>query len=157
MIGKTFRQGRARLRLAIGLAALAATVACAPIYRNHGYIPSEEELSAIQVGVTDRAAVETEIGAASTGSVLNDGDLYYVRSRVRHFAYREPEVIERQVLAISFDGADRVQNIERFSLADGKVVPLARRVTSSSVQDKSFLRQLMGNLGRFNPADFLNN
>ena len=157
MIGKTFRQGRARLRLAIGLAALAATVACAPIYRTHGYIPSAEELSAIQVGVTDRAAVETEIGAASTGSVLNDGDLYYVRSRVRHFAYREPEVIERQVLAISFDGADRVQNIERFSLADGKVVPLARRVTSSSVQDKSFLRQLMGNLGRFNPADFLNN
>lgn len=157
MIGQVFRQGRAMLRLVLALVGLGALVACAPLYRNHGYIPSEDELSAIQVGVTDRAAVEAEIGAASTGGVLNDGDLYYVRSRVRHFAYREPEVIERQVLAISFDAADRVQNIERFSLADGKLVPLARRVTSSSVQDKSFLRQLMGNLGRFNPADFLSN
>ena len=67
-----------------------------------------------------------------------------------------PEVIEREVLAISFDKNSKVTNIERFGLQDGQVVPLSRRVTSSSVENKGFLRQLLGNLGRFSAADFLN-
>ncbi|MFT5786619.1 MAG: hypothetical protein ACI9KK_001979, partial [Ascidiaceihabitans sp.] len=36
----------------------------------------------------------------------------------------------------------------RFGLEDGQVVPLARRVTSTAVSNKSFLRQLIGNIGR---------
>jgi hypothetical protein len=33
-------------------------------------------------------------------------------------------------------------------------VPLSRRVTTSSVQRKGFLRQILGNIGNLNPADF---
>jgi hypothetical protein len=41
-----------------------------------------------------------------------------------------------------------VSNIERFGLEDGKVVPLARRITDTAVTDKSLLRQLFGNIGK---------
>ena len=60
--------------------------------------------------------------------------------------------IERQVVAISFSSNGVVQNIERFGLERGEVVQISRRVTSSSVKDKSFLRQLLGNIGRFSPG-----
>ena len=148
---------RTKARLWLGAVAIVAIGACAPVYRNHGYVPSEDELAEIVVGVDSRATVDEVIGAPSAGGLLEGGDYYYVRSRVRHLGMLEPEVVERQVLAISFDGRDLVQNIERFGLEDGRVVPLARRVTSSSVEGKGFLRQLLGNLGNFNPGAFLNN
>ena len=68
----------------------------------------------------------------------------------------KPEVVERQVLAISFDDADTVANIERFSLADGNIVPLSRRVTDSSVLNNGLLRQLLGNIGNFDPQNLFN-
>jgi hypothetical protein len=49
-----------------------------------------------------------------------------------------------------------VQNIERFGLEDGQVVPLARRITRSGDGDISFIRKLFGNIGALNAADFLN-
>ena len=35
-------------------------------------------------------------------------------------------------------------------------MPLERRVTSSGVEDSTFLRQLLGNLGNFGPSQILN-
>ena len=80
--------------------------------------------------------------------MLNEGGYYYVRSRVRTFGPTAPKEIDRQILAISFDADGVVSNIERFGLEDGNVVPLARRVTDTAVTNKSFLRQLLGNIGR---------
>lgn len=144
---------RAGRWLAIG--AVVAVVGCSPVYRNHGYMPTEEDLTEITVGVDTRATVDETIGAPSAGGLLEGGDYYYVRSRVKHFGMLEPKEIERQVLAISFDDKGVVRNIERFGLENGRVVPLARRVTSSSVEGKGFLRQLLGNIDALNPANLL--
>jgi len=145
-----------KIRTATAILAVTLVTACASVYRNHGYVPSEDELSTIVVGVDSRTTVDEVIGAPSAGGLLSDGDYYYVRSRVKHFGMMRPDVVERQVLAISFDSSDVVQNIERFGLEDGRVIPLTRRVTSSSVEGKGFLRQLVGNIGNFNPGAFLN-
>lgn len=129
-----------------------ALSACSPTYRNYGYVPPQEDLEQIAVGIDTRASVEETLGAAGASSVLEDNALYFVRSRVRSFALLEPEVIEREVVAVSFDGAGVVQNIETFGLERGQVVRLSRRVTDSSVANKTFLRQLIGNIGRFTPG-----
>ena len=126
--------------------------ACVPTFQNHGYIPPQEDLDALTVGIDTRASVEETVGPPSSGGVLSDGGYYYVRSRVRTFGPSAPKEIERQVLAISFDDVGVVTNIERFGLEDGQIVPLARRVTSTAVSNKSFLRQLIGNIGRVGPG-----
>ena len=87
---------------------------------------------------------EEAIGAPSASGVVRDSGYYYVRSRVRHYGPKRPEVVSRELVAISFDQRGVVRNIERFGLEDGLVIPLERRVTDSSVQDKGFLRQLLG-------------
>lgn len=130
----------------------AALSACAPQFSNHGYIPPAEDLEQIVVGVDTRASVEESIGAPSTAGVANESGFYYVRSRRRTFGALAPKEIERTVLAISFDEAGVVKNIESFGLERGQVVPLSRRVTTPGVSDRGFLRQLLGNIGRFNPA-----
>lgn len=134
---------------------LTGLAACSPTFQNHGYIPPEDDLSEIVVGVDTRATVEDVVGPPSATGVLNEDGYFYVRSRVRTFGPARPKVVERQVLAITFDAADTVQNIERFGLEDGRVVALERRVTDAGVSNLGFLRQLLGNFGRFDPTSVL--
>lgn len=154
MISHASAMGR-RGRMALAGLAVLATLACSPIYRNHGYVPSQEELAAITVGKDTRDSVLEAVGPPSASGVLNDSGFYYVSTRMRHYGPREPKVVDRQLVAISFDSRGVVRNIERYGLEHGRVVPLERRVTSSSVDDKTFLRQLLGNLGRIDPGTLL--
>jgi outer membrane protein assembly factor BamE (lipoprotein component of BamABCDE complex) len=135
--------------------AMTALVACTAQFRNHGYVPLEDDLANIVVGIDTRDSVAETVGAPSTGGILDNSGYYYVRTRVRHYAYQAPKVIDREVVAITFDKRGVVNNIERYGLEDGKVVPLERRVTDASVANLSFLRQLLGSLGKFNAADFI--
>jgi outer membrane protein assembly factor BamE (lipoprotein component of BamABCDE complex) len=93
--------------------------------------------------------VEETIGTPAASGVLRNEAWIYSAYRVRNFAYQAPEVVERDVVAISFDADGVVSNIERFGLEDGQVIQLSRRVTETSVRDLGFFRQLMRNLGRF--------
>jgi len=138
----------------LGLAVL-SVAACSAVYRNHGYVPSEEELAGITVGVDTRDSVAESVGAPSSSGVLNNGGYYYVATRMRHYGPRKPQVVSRELVAISFDQSGVVRNVERYGMQDGQIVAFERRVTSSSVENKTFLRQLLGNLGNFNPSTAL--
>ena len=144
---------RNRIIKIVAAMGLSALTACSATYRNHGYAPPEEDLQQLVVGVDTRSTVDDVVGPPSVGGVLGDGNYYYVRKKVREYGMFRPEIVERQVLAISFDDTDAIANIERFGLEDGNVVPLSRRVTDSSVVDNGFLRQLLSNIGNINPAD----
>lgn len=147
----TRQAGRLTLKAAVFAAVIVAT-GCSPTFRNHGYVPSPQELEEIVVGADTRETVAEKVGVPTAGGVLNNSGYYYVRMRTRTIGPLATREIERQVVAIRFSSNGRVENIERFGLEKGVVVPLQRRVTSSPVSDKSFIRQLLGNLGRFNPA-----
>lgn len=134
------------------LGAALALSGCVAQFQNHGYVPLEEDLAEVVVGQDNRESVAEKVGVPSSFGVLNDEGYYYVRTRKRSYGPLAPREIERQVVAISFTSAGVVENVERFGLEDGRVVALERRVTSSPVSNKGFLRQLLGNLGRFNPA-----
>jgi len=147
---------KSRSRLSLQRAALLGAAltlsACVAQYQNHGYIPSQEQLDGITVGTDTRASVAEKVGAPVSLGVLNESGYYYVRTRKRSYGPMAPRAIDRQVVAISFSNAGIVQNIERFGLEDGQVVALQRRVTAPTVSNNSFIRQLLGSLGRFNPA-----
>ena len=150
MSGKRFRFGTSMAVLCI-----LALSACSPQFRNHGYVPNDEDLALITVGVDTRASVEEAVGAPAMSGVITDTATYYVQSRVRRFAWQEPEVVARQVLAISYDSAGVVTNIERFGLEDGQVVPISRRITGTSGTNESIIRRLIGSIGGFRASDFL--
>jgi outer membrane protein assembly factor BamE (lipoprotein component of BamABCDE complex) len=117
-------------------------------------VPPQEELDQIVVGIDTRATVEETLGTAGSTSVLEDEAVYFVRSRVKTVAMLQPEVVEREVVAVSFDDNGIVRNVEQFGLERGQIVRLTRRVTDSSVAGKSFFQQLVGNIGSFTPPGF---
>ncbi|TMV57997.1 outer membrane protein assembly factor BamE [Thioclava sp. BHET1] len=140
--------------MALGL--FVAVSACSPVYVDHGYAPTEGELKQVHIGDT-RDAVQQAIGAPSVEGVEAGDDWYYVQSRWRHFGPFKPREAKREVVAVEFNKAGRVANIERFGLAKGHVVALSRRVTTSTVKTPGLLNQLASDFGRFNPANFLRN
>ena len=136
-----------RLALVSGL--WLVLTACAATFTNHGFVPRDDELAALQLGVDTRETVAETIGRPSATGVLRDEAWIYSAYRVRNYTYQAPQVIEREVVAISFDAGGTVSNVERFGLEDGRVVTLSRRVTENTVRDLGFMRQLLRNLGRF--------
>ncbi|UWQ76316.1 outer membrane protein assembly factor BamE [Leisingera sp. M658] len=154
MVAKAFHF-KSVFRGAVFAAAGLALAACSSVYRKHGYVPTPDQLAEVVPGIDTRDSVAESVGIPSSTGVLNDSGYYYVATRFRHYGAAAPKPVARDLVAISFDTAGVVQGIERFSLEDGKVVPLERRVTSSSVQDNTFLRQLLGSLGNFGPDQFL--
>ncbi|SIS51372.1 outer membrane protein assembly factor BamE [Phaeovulum vinaykumarii] len=128
--------------------ALIAQAGCTPVYQNHGYVPSDEDLALLEVGRDTRQDVAFLVGRPSSAGLLEGSGWYYVGSRWEHKGARAPVEIDRQVVAISFDDDGTIENIERFGLQDGQVVALSRRVTDSNIKGIGLLRQIFGSLGR---------
>lgn len=145
-----------RAAMALALVATLAITGCTAIYRNHGYVPTEHDLSQVVVGQTTRDQVASAIGRPSAGGVLEGSGWYYVGSRWKHYGPFEPEEIDREVLAISFTQQGVVSNIERFGMEKGEVVVLSRRVTETNIKGIGLVRQLLGSLGRVNAGQLLN-
>ena len=68
----------------------------------------------------------------------------------------ESKTVRRDIVAIRFDQADAVENIERFDVQDGQVVRLTARVTDSAVSELGLLRQIFGNIGTPSAGDVVN-
>lgn len=152
------RAGRtlfALTRKAALVAVLSVLAACSAIIRNHGYVPTDQQLAQVQVGVDTRDSVAQVIGTPTAGGILDPSGYYYVASKFRHYGFFAPEEVDREVLAVRFTPSGTVSNIERFGLSEGRVVALSRRVTDDNIANVSFLRQLFGSLGNFDAGALL--
>lgn len=155
MAGQAGGNRRSLWRLVALPLVLVVAVACAPVYRNHGYVPAADELALLTVGKDTRDSVEVAVGRPSAAGLLNEEGWFYVQSRYRQAGPRAAQEIDRQVVSISFDDKGTVTNIERFGLQDGRVITLSRRVTETSIKGESLIKQLLKNFGRFRAGDFL--
>ncbi|MGB1642033.1 MAG: outer membrane protein assembly factor BamE [Paracoccaceae bacterium] len=143
-----------QLALVLVMATLAA---CGGQYRNHGYMPLAEDVDALIVGVDTRDSIIEVMGVPTTGGVLTEEAMYYVRSRVHHKGYVKPNEIQRDVLVLSFDKNQILRNVERFGIEKGKLIRLEHRVTEAPGGDRSVLQQIIGSIGGFNPNSIVNN
>ena len=150
-----FRMAVQRSVLAFFAVGFLALAACTPLYRDHGFAPTDAELAVLTVGKDDRETVAKAVGRPSVSGLLDDSRWYFVQSRYRQRGPFAPEEIERQVVVITFAESGTVSNIERFGLEDGQVVALSRRVTDSNIEGISFLGQLLGNFGRVTAGQLL--
>ncbi len=129
----------------------ASLVACAPIKHTHGYTPRAEELQTIQVGADNRDSVFQKLGRPSTIGSFDAADWYYISMKTETLAFYSPEVVEQQVVLVSFDPATGiVSDTGRYGLEEGQVVDLVSRTTPTSGRKLTILQQIFANVGRFN-------
>ncbi len=135
----------------VGAAVLVLGVAaCGVRVDTRGNLPDPERLAEIEPGVHTRQQVFEIIGSPSSIANFNDETWYYISERTETFAFFAPEVKERQVLVLRFDGAGVLADLQTLSLEHGRDIELVDRETPSVGNEITLLEQLVGNLGRFN-------
>lgn len=146
---------RKTVKVAGFVSILAMISGCTQMDRFHGFIPPEDELATLDVGTTSKAEVISLFGPPISERALENNTIYYAASQFSFFGPFAPEEVDREVLAIDFDSNDRVRNISRYTLEDGRVVILDRRVTEDGINDVTFLGQLLGSFGRLDAGQLL--
>ena len=128
---------------------------CSTIHKDHGYLPLDTDLKNVVIGKDTRNSVTELLGSPSGSGVLEDGAIFYISTKIKNFLFYEPKVVSRDMIVVSFDDRDLVENIEKFTLEDGRVVVLSRRVTSAPVKGPKILSQIFGNLGNADAGTLL--
>jgi outer membrane protein assembly factor BamE (lipoprotein component of BamABCDE complex) len=139
------------LALAGGLMA-SVMAGCAPIVDTRGNMVDSDRMATVKVGQTSREQVLQALGSPSATALFDDESWYYIGKRTETLAFFAPEVLEQQVVIIRFDSNGVVSGIDRLEKEDGNQVQLVQRTTPTAGAEMTFLQQMFGNLGRFNPA-----
>ena len=124
-------------------------IACAPEIHYRGNTPEADRLDLIKPGAQTREQVVRLLGSPTMVATFDKDTILYVGQKTRTVTFREPEVMERTIVAIGFGKDGRVSSVEKYSLADGKAVQLVSRTTPTPGRQFSIMQQLIGNFGRF--------
>ena len=92
--------------------------------------------------------------ASTPSSVSSFGDetWYYISARKEATAFLKPEIVEQNVVRLTFDANGTVSNVETFDKANAAEFDVAKRTTPTEGHQLGFFEQLMGNVGRFNKS-----
>src|SRR5712691_10644426 len=121
------------------LAGATALIACAPVENQRGYVPDQEAVASVQVGMDTKDSVTKKLGDPSTSATFGNDVWYYVSAHVEQNAFFAPRATERNILAVEFTRDGKVSDIHRYTLADGRVVDFSSRVTPTRGREYTLL------------------
>lgn len=136
------------------LAVALSASACSPIVRTSGSLFEPETLSQLQPGVSRDSDVMALLGTPTAESTFDPRhEWYYVGQRTEQTAFFAPEVTDRQILRIRFDDNGVLAAADKLTLADGKEIDPNSRTTPTVGHELTMIEQVLGNVGRFKPAE----
>ncbi len=117
-----------------------------------GNLPDPKSLAEIQPGISDKATVTRILGSPSSVAPFDADTWYYISQKTRNLAFFKPQILDQEVLAITFDKGGLVAGIDHRGLQDGVAIDPNPNATPAPGREFSFWEQLIGNFGRFGAA-----
>jgi len=140
---------RRRWRLAAQLGAALALASCGIPVDQRGNLPDERNLSQIKPGETDKATVTRLIGSPSSVAAFDPNTWYYISQKTKTVAFFRTDVLDQEVIAITFDQDGVVKTIGNRGLQDAEAVTPNSNVTPTYGREFSTIEQFLGNFGKF--------
>jgi len=109
-------------------------------------------LANIEIGRVNKQEVVEFIGSPSTVEIFKGESWYYISEKIETTAFFEPKINNRKVIIIRFDKKGIVKEIKTIGLKEAQNVKMVDRVTRTAGQEMTILKQLFGNIGRFQGA-----
>lgn len=128
---------------------------CVATTTSRGYNSDKLQLSedAIKPGLANVNTVRNVLGSPSATSSFGDPTWYYISSKTKTVAFLKPKVVEQNVIAVAFDDKGTVKSVHKYDRDDMREFALRKDYTNTEGHDLTVLQQLLGNVGRFNPAE----
>lgn len=129
---------------------LLAVSACSATKTTRGNYLFVEDIQTIVPQTSTESDVLNILGTPTAKAVFDENTWYYVGLKTEKESFFDEKIVDRQVYKINFDADGIVQTL---SLVENESVdvPLASRVTPTSGNEVTFLQQILGNIGKFNP------
>lgn len=126
------------------LMAAPTLTACGAQIDRHGHVFIDVDLDQIQPGMS-KDEVKTVLGSPDTTGTIGGDAFYYISTTQKTVAFLKPYEIDRQVVAVYFEG-EGVRQVAQYGLKDGIVVNYYKGETPARGKDLSFLEQIFGNI-----------
>lgn len=111
-----------------------------------------DQLKELVPGTSTKADVTALIGSPTQKATFDENCWLYITEITRPRVGRTLGVLDQDVVVLTFDARGVLTNIKNVVKADAEPVSIATETTPSPGTEASFLQQLFGNIGRFNPA-----
>ncbi len=139
--------------LMIALLALPVLPGCTPTVETHGHSLDDAQIAKIKPGSSSRQEVLQLMGSPSSLSTFDDKAWYYVSQRTEKTSFYQQDVVDQEVVSVTFDEAGRVAGIDRHGLDQVAAIDPVDRVTPTAGSSPSIFKQLIGNIGRFSTGN----
>jgi outer membrane protein assembly factor BamE (lipoprotein component of BamABCDE complex) len=134
------RQGLAAVLLGVGLLS-----GCGAQINRHGHVFIDVDVNSIQPGMT-KEQVTGVLGSPDTTSTIAGEAYYYISTTQKTVAFLKAREIDRQVVAVYFNGGANVEHVAHYGLKDGIVVNYLKDETPARGKDLGFIEQIFGNI-----------
>jgi len=114
-----------------------------------------DQMAELNPGVSTKADVTAVVGSPTARDTFDDNTWIYIGEMTQSRIGQTLGEVSQHVVVMTFDQGGVLRNIEQKTKADALPVTVVRRITPSPGTEASFLQQLLGNIGRFNPGGAL--
>jgi outer membrane protein assembly factor BamE (lipoprotein component of BamABCDE complex) len=110
-----------------------------------------ELLKELTPGVSSKADVTAVIGSPTARGTFDDNTWLYISEVTQQRIGRTLGELDQNVVVLNFDDKGVLQTVQKVSKEDALPVTMVARTTPSPGTEASFMQQLLGNIGRYNP------
>ena len=121
-----------------------------PVLRGNKVDP--ELLKELTPGTSTKADVSAVIGSPTARDTFDDNTWLYITEVTQQRIGRVLGEIDQGVVVVKFDDKGVLKSVSKLTREDGLPVTMVARTTASPGTEASFMQQLLGNIGRFNPT-----
>ncbi len=122
--------------------------ACSNEYfiQTEGNMPTKDDVMQIKRGMAQND-VRQILGSPSVVTSLDHRTWIYMNSTMKRMAFFEPEELERNVLAITFDHDGKVQKVVELTKENGKNITISKDATPVLGSEETFMEKYFGGVG----------
>lgn len=135
-------------KVIIMLVGLLLITGCYKEIQNRGYTFDPEVLDSIKEGMS-KEEVNIALGTFSAIGDFGDETWYYISNKSEKVAFFMPKTIEQEVLELTFSPNGNLVKKSLYTINDVNKVQFAKDVTPTEGDDYNFIKQILGNVGRF--------
>lgn len=111
-----------------------------------------ESMKELTPGTSTKADVSAIIGSPTARDTFDDNTWLYISELTQQRIGRTLGELQQHVVVLSFDDKAVLKSINQLDKEDALPVTVIARTTASPGTEASFMQQLLGNIGRFNPG-----
>ena len=128
---------------------LILTTSCLSRVEKRGYSFELSDHHLVKKGISNKETVVRLMGSPTFTSEIDNEELWiYYSEEVRKLLFLKPKIKKRKIITISFDKTNIANQIQHYSLDDGKNLSFSSKHTEVKAINEGFWSDIFGNIGQ---------